>query len=423
MPEEISRRKKFNTDNLIQEISEHFKGLPKLERAQISTHDCAMAGMMIMGLKSASFLQFEERIKETRLHQNLLKLYNVSQVPKDSTFRVRMDQIDTQELRKPFKTIFAKLQRGNILKQYRYLENYYFVSLDGTGFYSSQAICGDCCCVKNHRDGTQTYYHQCLSGVLIHPDIKQVIPFMPEFICKQDGAAKNDCERNASKRFLQDLRREHPHLKIAIVEDGLASNGPHLKLLEALDMKYITVAKEADHKFLFDWFKHAEQTHMTVIEDDDIHEFCFANGIPLNDEHHDYKVNVLSYRCGKTKYTWVTNFTITKENAYQIMRGGRARWKIENETFNTLKNQGYEFEHNFGHGNAYLANNMAVFMMLAFLIDQIQMLVNNLFQAARKHLRTWKQLWEDIRALMRYFIFDSWDQIYSKIAFDTMNTT
>ena len=69
----------------------------------------------------------------------------------------------------------------------------------------------------------------------MHPDQAEVFPLAPEAIVKQDGARKNDCERNAAKRLLSDIRREHPHLKLVIVEDGLASNGPHIQLLNTLD--------------------------------------------------------------------------------------------------------------------------------------------------------------------------------------------
>ena len=39
---------------------------------------------------------------------------------------------------------------------------------------------------------------------------------------------------------------------------------------------------------------------------------------------------------------------------------GRARWKIENETFNVLKTNGYNLEHNFGHGSQTLASILVV---------------------------------------------------------------
>ncbi len=68
-------------------------------------------------------------------------------------------------------------------------------------------------------------------------------------------------------------------------------------------------------------------------------------------------------------FSWVTDLRVSKRNVYQLMRGGRARWKIENETFNTLKNQGYHFEHNYGHGEQHLSVVFATMMMLAFLVD------------------------------------------------------
>ena len=67
-----------------------------------------------------------------------------------------------------------------------------------------------------------------------------------------------------------------------------------------------------------------------------------------------------------------------------MVRGGRARWKIENETFNTLKNQGYQFGHNFGHGKQNLSTIFVMLMMLAFLVDQTQELCCPLFQAVRQ---------------------------------------
>ena len=90
-----------------------------------------------------------------------------------------------------------------------------------------------------------------LCGAVVSPDHKEVIPLAPEPILNTDGATKNDCERNASKRFLEDYLREHPHLKTIILEDGLASNAPHIRQLEEQNLRYILGAKPGDHKFLF----------------------------------------------------------------------------------------------------------------------------------------------------------------------------
>src|SRR5208337_2473210 len=119
----------------------------------------------------------------------------------------------------------------------------------------------------------------------------------------------------------------------------------------------------------------------------------FCNGVPLNESNPDELVNVLEYweihPDGKVQhFSWITDFLLIPENVWDIMRGGRARWKIENETFNTLKNQGYHLEHNYGHGEQNLSVVLALLMMLAFLVDQVQQLCCPLFQAAWHKMKT-----------------------------------
>jgi hypothetical protein len=110
-------------------------------------------------------------------------------------------------------------------------------------------------------------------------------------------------------------------------------------------------------------------------------------------------------------FSWVTDLHVTKENVSKIMRGGRARWRIENETFNTLKNQGYHFEHNFGHGKKNLSVVFAMLMMLAFLVDQTQQITCQLFQAAWEKLGSKRNLWKQMRALFYGYKFDSMEDI------------
>jgi len=171
----------------------------------------------------------------------------------------------------------------------------------------------------------------------------------PEPILKQDGAKKNDCERNAAKRFLTELRREHPHLKLIVIEDGLASNGPHIKQLNSLNLRFILGAKETDHRFLFDWVAStaATQTYELIDESGVPHRFRYLNNAPLNDANFELEINFLEYweiqPSGKTKYfSWVTDIPIFTGNLMALTRGGRARWKVENETFNLERSVGRE---------------------------------------------------------------------------------
>ena len=132
-----------------------------------------------------------------------------------------------------------------------FLDGYYLLALDGTGYFSSTTIHCASCLHRVHRNGTITYTHQMLGAAIIHPDVRAVIPLMPEPIGTHDGTDKNDCERNAAKRFVVKLRQDHPHLKFIVTEDSLSSNAPHIETLQHHDLHYILGVKEGDHAYLF----------------------------------------------------------------------------------------------------------------------------------------------------------------------------
>ena len=266
-------------------------------RSPYSWENCLMSGLAIFGLKFPSLLQFEkDKHAESMTRRNLRTLYGIENVPSDTCLRERLDQITPEQLRRPFKQIFAHLQRGKMLERYRYLDGYYLLALDGTGQFSSEKVHCENCCSKHHRNGKTTYYHHMLGAALTHPEQKVVIPLAPEPIVKGDGDTKNDCERNAGKRLLSDFRREHPHLKTLVVEDGLGSNFPHLSLLDSLDMAYIIGAKPGDHKYMFARMNEVKPEVYTQEEADGTHHaFRCYHSMPLNDANDNYRVQVLSY--------------------------------------------------------------------------------------------------------------------------------
>ena len=396
----------------------NLSGIPR-----IHLQDHLMSGLAIFGLKFPSLLKYDRERNESVIGQNLKTLYHVNTPPSDTYLRERLDQVDTALLREPFKKIFAKAQRNKVLEGYVFMDGYYLVSTDGTGQFSSSNVCCEHCCKKTSITGIDTYYHQMLGACIVHPEKRNVIPLCPEVIINRDGQEKNDCERNAAKRLIEHFRREHPHLKAIVVEDGLASNAPHIEHLETHRLKYILGAKPTDHKFLFETLANSEESqyHETQDEEGTLHQFYFLNNTALNKSHPNVRINVLEYRQTTPKgkelnMSWVTNIKITKENAYQIMRGGRARWKIENETFNTLKNLGYNFEHNYGHGKRFLSSNLCLLMMLAFLIDQIMEIACKYYKGAKAKTVTYRDLWESMRILFSYVLLVSWESFFLMIA-------
>jgi Transposase DDE domain len=393
-------------------ITDHRPGTPK-----IPLPDALMSAFAMFSLKSPSLLAFDDERKEGNLQQ----VYGIGQVPCDTRMREILDPVDPESLRPLFKSVFGALQRGKALEEMVFVDGHYLLALDGTGYFSSQDIHCESCLERHHRNGTVTYSHQMLGAVLLHPDRREVIPLMPEPIIKQDGTEKNDCERNAAKRFLSKLRQDHPHLKLIVTEDSLSSNAPHIRTLIEHDCHYILGVKEGDHGYLFAQVAAAEEAGQVRDYDRDDaqsglrHRFRFANDLPLNEANPDVRVNFLEcweWDGNKVQhFSWVTDLRLTKGTVYQIMRGGRARWGIENETFNTLKNQGYHFEHNYGHGYQNLSVVFALLMMLAFLVDQVQQLCCPLFQAVWAKMGSKRRLWERMRALFYDYALESMRQL------------
>jgi hypothetical protein len=256
-----------------------------------------------------------------------------------------------------------------------------------------------------------------LGAALMHPDRRAVIPLMPEPMIKQDGTDKNDCERNAAKRLIVKLRQDHPPRKVIVTEDSLRSNAPHIAVLQAHHMHYILGVKAGDQASLFEHVAAAEQAgRVTYYDREDPetglrHRFRFGSDVPLNAAKGDLRVNFLE--CWEwdpeqvQHFSWVTDLRVKKGTVYQLMRGGRARWRIEHATCNTLKNQGYHVEHNYGHGYHHRSVVFAVLMMLAFLVDQVQQLCCPLFQAVWAKLGSKRRLWERMRALFYDYALES----------------
>ena len=416
-------RKHLSADALFRSIHNDFARLPdyRVGDTEIALADALMSAFAMFSLKAPSLLAFDKERAEGNLHT----IYGIERVPCDTRMREILDPISPKWLRPAFKSVFRQLQRGKALEAMTWLDGHYLLALDGTGYFSSKTIHCASCLRRVHRNGSMTYAHQMLGAAIIHPDQRAVIPLMPEPITNRDGTDKNDCERNAAKRFVAKLRQDHPHLKFIVTEDSLSANAPHIETLHAHDLRYILGVKEGDHAYLFQQIEAAEHAgRVTWYERHDraagiVHRFRFVNQVPLNASNADMHVNFIEYwevQDAKVQhFSWVTDVRVSTRNVYSLMRGGRARWKIENETFNTLKNQGYNFEHNYGHGTQNLSVVFATIMMLAFLVDQTQQLCCALFRAVWTKLGSKRLLWERMRGLFYGYHLESMRELWEAL--------
>ena len=415
-------RKKALADELVKIVRQQASKIPDNRpnhcTAKTTLCDAIMSGLAVMHMKCPSLLDFEHKCENPKVVHNLQHMYGVQRIPSDTHLREMLDPIETDYFRPFFTSLFSYVQSSKRLKKFEYFKEGYLAPVDGTGHFASSKIdCPECCVKKADSDNPQ-FYHQLLAICLVKPGQKEVLPLMPEPIIKQVNASKNDCEKTALKRLLENVSREHPKLKLVLTFDDLYSDGPTIKMVQSYGYSFIIVAKDSDHAALVEAVdaldsKGEVNRYEYVDEKGYRHWFRYVNGVPINKSHKDVLVNYLEYveiSPKGEKYTniWVTDIQLTDDSVTSVMRGGRAKWKIENETFNTLKTQGYHLEHNYGHGKEHLATNLACLTFTAFLINQIEQLGCRLFQKAWAVSYSKKALWEHMRSLFHWFFVDSW---------------
>lgn len=420
----VQPKKHLGFSSLIKTISHRVLQIEDTrQEAKVSheIHDCCMSGLAMMFFQDPSMLEFQTRLQKLININNLKTMFGVSSIPKSTQLRDVIDTIAPQSFNPIFSDFFRALQRDKQLEKFQFLNGMYLIPIDGTQYFSSGAISCPSCLIKNHRNGTTTYSHQVIGAAIVHPGLRQVIPLAPEPIQNIDGRIKQDCERNAGKRLLKKIRATHPRLKIIIAGDDLYANYPFIDELRINGMSFILVAKPGDHAFLFECLSTLKQKNKThTLEFNDTqgrrHIYEWANGLPLNQSRQADSVNYLEYtiitddevafHCG-----WVTDIPVDKTNIEMLVKGGRARWKIENENFNTLKNLGYHAEHNFGHGSQHASLNFFLFTLLAFFVHQILELTDPLFQKCRSEFSSRKEYWNQLRCTNRVLVFRSFEHL------------
>lgn len=408
-------------DKLIELARTGFKKVTDSRKKNLSygLTDLLSIAFAMFSLKDSSLSSFREQYSVRA--ENLKQLYGIETLPGDTALREGLDDVNPLELQDLFKPYHELLSKEGVTKDRYVLDGYIAISIDGTQNYCSGNHSCAQCLVKNHRNGEITYYHQLLGAVAVHPNESTVFPVACEAIIKQDGSTKNDCELNASKRIIPQINKILNGEKIITIFDALYCNGPHIKALEDENMRYIIGTKG--------------QTYVDIQvaklkKDEEIESYSwnekgknftanFKNGLILNGEHQDiltnyFEVTQIDIKTEEQTFysTWITDISITQANIKELVEVGRSRWKIENETFNTLKNQGYHLEHNYGHGKRNLATNFAILTFLAFLTDQIAQHLDTDFQAAKKVCKTFKSLWEKVRSVFYLLPTMSMNAIY-----------
>ncbi len=413
-------------DPLHKYLHNKFKGFSdeRRDNKSLKLADALMSGYAVFSLKDPSLPTFNN--ERTARRENLQSVYRIQSAPSDTGMRRILDEVSPEQFKGVYKGVVGKLRSAGILKGYGYFRGHLICSIDGVQHFCSGAVNCEHCQQVTKKNGEVDYRHSMLSGAIVHPDRSEVLPIVHGPVQRQDGVEKNDSGRNAAKRLLPNLRALFPTEPIIVAEGALSADGPHIEALQKDDFRFVINLKPDGNKYIFDLLdrmgKQNKVNTYEVEQDGLLHKFRYVDDVPINSSHRDIRVNVLDYeqidpkgKKPKRHFSWATDLYLTKKSVEKVMRIGRSRWKIENETFNTLKNQGYHFQHNFGHGKQFLCTVFALLMMSAFMIGQVQQGWNDFFKAAHKKVQTKKALWEKVRQKFNEYVVGSMEMIYKLI--------
>jgi hypothetical protein len=387
--------------------------------------DIGMTAFSVFFMQSPSFLSAQRALETGRGQSNCQTLFGIDKIPTDNHIRDMLDPVEPARLFPLFGKALATLEKHNGLDGFRRLGGHILIALDGTEYHCSKKICCDNCQSRKRNNGRLEYYHSMLCATIVAPGHNRVLPLEPEFITPQDGHEKQDCENAAIKRWLAAHGKQYKHLKPVYLGDDLMSRQPICEAVQDVGANFIFTAKPSSHKTMHEWINGAElQEHTQTVRKGRSHStfrYRWLKDIPLRDGKDAMHVNWFEIeivnKAGKITYrnSFVTDLDIDKDNIAELAACGRARWKIENEQFNTVKNCGYHLEHNFGHGKQHLAALLATMNLLAFAFHTVCDLADESWSKARGVIGARKYFFQNLLVLTRYLIFPDWRTLIKTI--------
>lgn len=396
--------------------------------------DIGMAAFSVFFMQSPSFLSHQRRFEAGHGRSNCQTLFGLSKIPSDNHIRDMLDAATPDLLHPVFaETVETLRRREGGLDDFRRLGGRLLIALDGTEYHCSKSIhCRHCSRrlrgAGKGRNGETEYFHAMLAASLVAPGHDKVIPLEPEFIVPQDGADKQDCENAAAKRWLAAHGRRYAELGAVFLGDDLFSRQPLCEAVREVGGSFIFVCKPASHVLIQEYVAGAELPTLDVPvrrgKQRYTHRYRWLADVPLRDGKDALGVNWVEFEIlnakGHITYrnSFVTDLPVGPDTVVDLAAAGRARWKIENETFNVLKNKGYNLEHSFGHGKQHLASVLVSLNLLAFAMHTVCDIADQLWQKARQKLGPRYNFFSMLSAATNLLIFPSWEDLLKTLAFD-----
>jgi hypothetical protein len=417
-------------DRLLGSLRECCASLPDKRRGangRYAMADIGLAAFSVFFTQSPSFLSHQRQLAQGEGRSNCATLFGMTKIPCDNHIRDMLDPVPPAQLQPLFAAVVDELERAGGIESFRRLGGRVLIALDGTEYFRSTKLHCEHCSSRARAGGKTEYFHGLLAATLVAPGHSRVVPLAPEFIVPQDGHEKQDCESRAARRWLAAHGPRYAPLAPVYLGDDLYSRQSLCAAVKAAGGHFLFVCKPDSHPTLQEYLTGIElPEHCERIKRGRqrfVHRYRWLADLPLRDGADAMTVNWLMIEivdaAGKVTYrnSFVTDLPVDQTNVAELAAAGRARWKIENESFNTLKTKGYNLEHNFGHGKKHLAAVLASLNLLAFAIHTACELAEEPWRRALQEQGRRTRFFENLRSITSFLVFPSWDDLLATLAF------
>jgi hypothetical protein len=382
--------------------------------------DIGTAAFSVFFMQNESFLQHQRMLEAEHGDSNCKTLFGMSEIPTDNHIRHMLDGTPPNHFDNIFAQTVSAMNEANALKPFHRLDEHVLIALDGTEYFNSYEIHCKTCSHRERSNGKIEYFHTLLGAMLVAPGHNKVLPLPPEFIAPQDGHNKQDCESMAARRWLKKYGSTYSAYKPIYLGDDLFSKHPICTAIRAAGGNFILTCKPSSHQTLSEYLQGVDFSEYTETvkkgKKTFVHRYTWICEIPIRDGEDAIKVNYFYFEIfnqkGERTYhnSFVTDLPVHQENVVELAACGRSRWKIENESFNTMKNHGYNLEHNFGHGKETLASVLVVLNFIAFAFHTACEISEEVWKQARTTWGSRRLFFSRLWNIASFLVFATWDE-------------
>jgi hypothetical protein len=270
---------------------------------------------------------------------------DLEELPHYDTINNFLKILGNEEIENIRDYMIKQLFKKRCLEQYRLLDKYWIIAVDGTGIATFHEKHCEHCLKREYKNKDSgeveetVYFHSVLEAKLILGDM--VFSIGTEFIENENEIYdKQDCEIKAFKRLAARMKEKYPRLPVCLLGDNLYAVEPVFQTCKKYNWKYIFRFKEGRTKSLW-----ADYESLKEIEKNEIKEYTWINEISYKESI----VNIVEASIIEKKelkyFIYITDLKISEKKVERIFAAGRSRWKIENKGFNNQKNGRYDIEH------------------------------------------------------------------------------